>query len=520
MRRNQDQHSSDSSTIEAALNAMDVHELRAFVRETLPSLEATAYACFVDALLSRSACYDSGFVPPRPSDANIEEIEAFAKAARQVGFAEPTKVDAYLRQATHAFLAKDYRAAFRIFRELLIPLGVCDFHVGQDETLDEVLTVDPHSCASQYVVSMYMTSTTRVRAQAVRSAIEEMDGVGFFWQPLREMERTAVEALPDFDDFIVRWKELIEASVKDAVHCSWDSTEDRWLREAVQRTNGPDGLAKLARASKQTGDLRAWCRSLVEAKDWKGALNAYEESARLVSDDSLVLGDFLDGAALAEQQIGSEQLPTRLEQAWRMAPSMPRLRRWLGCSAVKQELLKRVSQALVQVPKQAHRQQALLFVLGNDVLAAARLLASANGLGWSIDDHPGHLLFPLFLSLIGNLDVPHQPELDFEVRFLDTDPKGPQLETPSVADLIRLAGIQAPEDPETLGALINSMRTAAYKRIAGVTQHKRRRHYEHAASLALACAKIDRSTDTAAWFDGIRKEFRRFPALQRAFDRV
>jgi hypothetical protein len=60
-----------------------------------------------------------------------------------------------------------------------------------------------------------------------------------------------------------------------------------------------------------------------------------------------------------------------------------------------------------------------------------------------------------------------------------------------------------------------AMRKAAEKRIAGVTEKKRRRYYGHAASLALVCAQLDRTADGMQWFADIRDEYRRYPALQR-----
>jgi hypothetical protein len=82
-----------------------------------------------------------------------------------------------------------------------------------------------------------------------------------------------------------------------------------------------------------------------------------------------------------------------------------------------------------------------------------------------------------------------------------------------VADLNRLAGNQPPTDPPTRAAVIKTLRAAAEKRIAGVTENKRRRHYDHAAALALACAEVDGGG--AKWLEGIRDEYRRYPALQR-----
>lgn len=76
-----------------------------------------------------------------------------------------------------ALLGKNYDAAFRIFRALLIPVGKVDIDLGQHEMLDEVLGVDPAVCATQYVVSMYMTSASKNRGKAVLSAIDEMQGI-------------------------------------------------------------------------------------------------------------------------------------------------------------------------------------------------------------------------------------------------------------------------------------------------------------------------------------------------------
>lgn len=453
----------DASSSEAALDAMNADELRSLIRDMLPWFDEALQARFANALVDQAARNGSGWVPQGPTDAVVNEVEAFAEAAKRIGYAEPSEVDAYLRDGFNAFLGKNYHAAFRIFRALLIPVGNVDIDLGQHEMLDEVLGVDPAACAAQYVAAMYMTSTPKNRGKAVLTAIDEMHGIGHFWEPLRELERVAIEPLPDLDDFL----------------------------------------------------LRAWCRALVEAADWQAALAAYDEAAELVSDKEYARGDFLDGAALAAQELRRKDLPVRLERAWREAPSMVRLHRWLGSSNTRKVLLGRVGEALAAVPKHAHRQRALLHILGADFGAAAKLLASAKGLGWSSGDHPGHLLFPVFVSLLGGVELPGEPGRDLDELSLLSDRDEPRLAMPEVIDLSRLAGIQSPTDPATREAVIKSLRTAVEKRIAGVTENKRRRHYGHAASLALACAQVDSSTAGTQWLEGIRDEYRRYPALQR-----
>ena len=43
-----------------------------------------------------------------------------------------------------------------------------------------------------------------------------------------------------------------------------------------------------------------------------------------------------------------------------------------------------------------------IHVLHGELEPAARLLAAAPGLGWSSGEHPGHLLLPLFMRLLGS----------------------------------------------------------------------------------------------------------------------
>ena len=509
----------DTSTTEVALDAMDATELRALIRDIIPWLDESTHARLVNALVERAARNASGWVPDGPNAAVVADILAFAEAAARVGYADPSEVDDYLRKGSNAFLRKDYRAALEIFRALLIPIGNVDIDLGQHEMLDEVLGVNVADCASQYVVSMYMTATPQNRGTTVLSAIDDMQGVGHFWEPLREMERVTVEPMPELDLFLGQWRNLVEERRVEVRSNDWDTDEDRWLREVVARTEGPDGLARVARATKRTDDLSAWCRAVVETGDWKASLAAHDEAAELVIDETFSRGDFLDGAALAAQELARRDLPKRLERAWREAPSMVRLRRWLGTSKTKRVLNQRVAEAHSATPRQAHRQRALLRVLESDFCAAAKLLAAAPGLGWSSADHPGHLIFPLFCRMLGDLTSFQIESCDLDDFSSFADRDEPRLLTPEIPALLEQAAVAAPANGKTRTAVFKAMRKTAEKRIEGVTENKRRRHYRHAASLAAACVAVDRTPAAVEWMTALRDQYRRFSALQREFDR-
>ena len=507
---------------------MDAEDLRDLVHDMLLELEERPYERVVNDLIDRAARNEAGWTPGGPSDESVAEIISFAKAAIRTGQADPSDVDDYLRQGSNAFLGKDYPSTIAIFRALLPPIGSADIYLGQHELVDEVLGADVSTCAAQYIVSIYMTTQPDRRAESVCAAIDEMRGIGHFWEPLRELEQVAVEPLPDLEEFLPSWRALIEENASGERRNDWDTDSDRWLREVVRRLEGAAGLARVARSTRRADDLRAWCRTLAGAGDWKAALPAYEEAAEIVADKEHQRGEFLDGAALAAQELGFEDLPDRLERAWREAPSLLRLRRWLGSARSKAEVRTRAAQALESCPNQAHRQRSLLHLILGDHQAAAERLAAAPGLGWSRGEHPGHLSFPVFHALLAGTDPARLAGIDLssargtgfdELDAMTSRRDEPRLDFPGFAEILALAGIEGPENDKARRAVIEAMRTAAEKRVAGVTEHKRRRYYGHAAELVAACAAADPSPESTRWVAEIRAEYRRYPALRREFDK-
>ena len=517
------------SDLDTALATMSAEALREVVHEVLLELDDRAHARVVASLIARVVRTGVGWAPAPVTDEQVTEVLAFVKAAERIGQADPSEVDEYLRRGSAAFLRKDYASAQRIFGALLPPIGERNIDLGQHELVDEVLGADVAECAAQYVVSSYMLAPVAERAEAVRAAIDEVHGVGHFWEPLRELERVAVEPLPDLDAFLPRWRALIENKPAAKRTSDWDTEEDRWLREVVQRLEGAEGLAKVARTTKRADDLRAWCKSLVEAKDWPTALKAFCEAAELVTDKDYARGEFLDGAALAAQSLERKDLASHFERAWRASPSMSRLRRWLGCASTKAALGKRVGEALEACPKQASRQRALLHLLSHDFAAAAKLLASAPGLGWSNGEHPGHLVFPLFAQLLGASRTAARRDLEpilhrgadlDELEAMTADPEEPRLTTPEVDALLGLAGVAGISEATSRRAALAAMKKAAESRVAGVTEQKRRRHYGHAAELVATCVACDKTDETKRWAAALQAEYKRFPALRDELERA
>lgn len=120
----------------------------------------------IDSPMARAARGDAGWKPSRPSSRIVNDARSFADAAQQGGHADPDDVSEYLRLASKAFLSSDHASARAVFEALLIPISTVDIDLGQHELVDDVLSVDVHTCLAQYVTSVYTT------ASAVFKAIE------------------------------------------------------------------------------------------------------------------------------------------------------------------------------------------------------------------------------------------------------------------------------------------------------------------------------------------------------------
>jgi hypothetical protein len=339
------------------------------------------------------------------------------------------------------------------------------------------------------------------------------------------MEAVSAAPLPDLQSFLPVWAEKLR-SVKSAAR-DWEDAHDRRLREAVTRAEGVPGLGRLARTSRRPEVVRAWCEAVRETGDWKDALRAYEEATQLVSSP-VWRGDFLDGAALAAERLGLQDRTERLEVAFRQAPSLVRMLRWLTSDEPGTEALrKRASSMLRDARPKSPSVRGVLHLVAADIPSAAAVLAKAPGLGWSDDGHPGHHLFRAFATLLGVAAAPAMQPLD-EPDLLDqidgafgSEGSASKLSIPSFADVLRRSSVASALTPADRAAMRDAMRAAAITRVDGVLGDKRRRQYVHAAALVACCAELDQRngsdrTHSPDWVATLRRRTSRFPAFQTA----
>jgi hypothetical protein len=515
--------------IDRALEAMSAPELRAAVRAVLEELGEDVRASVVDALIARATKATLGWRPARPSLRIVEEAKSFAEAARHIGHADPDDVTEHLRRATKAFLAGDHASAKALFEAILPPIASGDIDLGQHELVEEVLGVDPRTCVAQYVTSVYTTTPLRNRADAMVRALGQVEGVGTLLSPIKDMEDASAGVLPDLRAFLPLWVKRLQRfrPSKD----EWETEHERWLREAVFRADGVGGLERIARKTKRPRACLAWYEALADQGDWTGALGACDVAARMVRQ-SHWRGELLDGAALAAKELGRPDLGKRLEAAWRTAPTMTRLLRWLAVDGDEYERIRsKATRSLTRCPKTAARQIGLLRVLVGDVTGAAAVLAKSPGLGWSDPDHPGHTLFPLLAITLSNGTIGGASVTELEATGRDPleslavpdEGQKPRLSTPSIMVLIQSVRPSiALTDPDR-DAVIDAMRIAAEKRTEGILRNSRRQHYGHAALLVascVACAPKSRASELLRWAADLRQQYWRRHAFREELARA
>lgn len=126
--------SSSMSVVDEALDAMSAEQLRELVRAMLPWVDAATRARLMNQVVDRAARGGSEWAPSAPRASDVARIEAFAAAAVRAAHAEPASFDEHLREGNHAFLARDYAAAHRVFAALLVPLANGRVYLGGSES--------------------------------------------------------------------------------------------------------------------------------------------------------------------------------------------------------------------------------------------------------------------------------------------------------------------------------------------------------------------------------------------------
>lgn len=444
------------------------------------------------------------------------------------------EMDSLFVGAAHAFVAGDLTLALDAYRGLLDAF-LLDEEVGTfcgTSPATEMVTTDLTEAKARAVRATYEITPPDQRVDAVAIAMSKWRYIGDV-VGLGAVADARIGALPGIDRFLDDWI----ARLRPRPGGSLAADDRALLVEAAAWREGAAGVGVLAHdhgpdvpelfvdwvdalsTAGRPSDAAAACRYAL------GAMPSHGEARAQIAEHL---------AALATQPADRVFCA---REAWRAAPTTPRLRR-LVTTADRATIDEEVNE--LDKTRAPARLAAGLLVLAGRVDDAAALLRPADPLGWGGHDHPGPLVLPILLmaavsaretqpslpgatSLLTAVDLAGWHDLHHLVEDA-YDGRGPiDEDEPRELSALLIECIHLlPTTPEQRARWLALARAVADARVDAIVQAKHRGAYDRAAHVAVATAEAvalaEGTPVAAAAITTLRDRYPRHVAFRAALD--
>ncbi len=469
-----------------AVRAMDAKALRSFLTTFGLSLPRDASEEFQLSLLE-FAVRASKSVAFLSEDSELaSDAQQWAKSARKSGEFVPAEMMALLRRTRRQVLAGRVEASRKVYELVIKTL------------LDLEFECEPESFAGSYLVTVYEQEDAH-RISAMQAAVESLIELGGVSTPLALLEKAAIRPLVGFDAFLVDWAKATLEQAESSIGPANNSI----VREAFERIEGTDGLARLARQSNDVGSYREWISRLTRAGQLHDALAA-------VAEGTSKLPDAFGRAMLHDLAV---VLHARLDHGGEMVaaardglladPNVQRLAVFAGINEPSAAELAVRLQSLGRIPF-SRRMTALANALAGNKSALLEDLVGSDG-DWDNDDHPTIICFSALavsvserratkavsarLGRVFGAVEGDAVNVALEWRgFKAPTAPGFELPTPDLAPL--LARALRPANADDVVERVRSLRIAAATRTADVIRERKRDKFDQAAILLVVAAEL------------------------------
>lgn len=511
-----------------ALDALTPDELRARITRWCAAQDEPTRDSLLRAL--RAA-------PPEPSLG--DDVARYVAAATRAGVGSANEARALLSRADAAYEGGAYAEARRAWEALFGALAAGAFSLdGAERAGDALPGLD--RATSRYLVSVYETSPAS-REPSVWDALAVAHALSPVRDPLAAMASAAPSPLAGFDDFAQGWTVRLEYADPSPRTGAFETEHERWLREAVARTRGADGLRALAMRTGRPAVFDAWISALRSEGRADDALSATATAMLTVRDGS-------HRARYAERRVRlalslgrTEDAHHALRDAWRAEPTVPRLLRVATFGDPPSHVLvERVRSLQVEVPASDERLAGVVALVLGSYDDAVRILAASRGLGWSDPRHAGHALFAAVAkTLLGRMHTASSlPRVGFCIGVgrpppdavtppstaIAEDDALPPLPEAHLGEVLDRALRLHPVNDAVRRAMLDALRKAALRRAEESTSSQRRSAYDHAASLVTVCAEAHAAAGDAQgarmFLAMVQTQFRGQAALIRTLHSV
>lgn len=491
-----------------ALDRLDVDDLRAFMWR-VASKSAADEDSLAFTLVEFAARKLEGAPWGEDDPTLADDAERWARAAKRKLRLDPSEIAALTLRARRQLLCGRAGAARRCYETIFAI--VLELELASVEPDTPPVTVIPQGVFGSYLVSVYEDTEAAERVEAVLDAVVRLGIVGSLNAPLRMLEEHAIKPLPDFARFVEAWATTLENETNREGRPVVDpfSPIEALLAEALEKSEGLDGVARMARRARDLAHYRTWMTRLAEKSEWRAALDVTEEAVSALEDDherTTVLDAGVAVAAKCEDMTRASELA---ERALSTVPTYARFARWLLLdSPDREKLLGRVRRAEARADIMTPRMKTLVCALLGAFTDVGALLLDAEE-DWDDDENAGPLAYPSLLvafyggpkgtpiaskicaPLFSNrrrLAQPTSPDTPNEGRFFAAAELPTPIVGPAIVDALReVEGSRQHSDH--LFALPELLREVASRRAAAVTSNRVRPAYESTALLIVSAAE-------------------------------
>jgi hypothetical protein len=531
----------DQSEFDRAFAAIPADRLREYVRSFVLGLDDRPQILFLDGLVANAVRFNPEYSPRRVDDARlIDDASHWAGERQQRSPVAIPRLDFLLERTSRQFMSGNYDQALQAWE--CIFSGIEMWSQNQPGVLesDKHLVNSLSRAAVRYLVCVWMTTEVVERANAILNACWSVAVFVWLRDPPQQIRDEAPRiVLDEIDAFESEWQQTLTRFIEQERSQNAEKADVReelsWLAKSLARSGGADGIAVMARLSREPVTWEEWIKRLVADERWGDIGPAVDEAIQ-------ALGASLFTSRLADVAAGASRLMQDharaadwSRRAFLAEPTLTRLLIWRQLSfdagadpspSFGIELQRTRS----RLPS---RVAALMLLLTGHWSIAAGMLNDCTGLGWSAQTHPGPLLFAGLLQVLHNWSLlPRDPEESSPGNVLTDalrmDEQSALLRPPGIDDLdgSLLPPFRLPEpivetlpprdaaqaihevmsdyplDANVVEELIESLRNAALGRLRAVLQRGHRRAYADTAALLMAIVEalilLDRRMEARA----------------------
>jgi hypothetical protein len=242
------------------------------------------------------------------------------------------EADELFDRAHEAMLAGYHELAKKAYARLfdILDMGEEPGHLPGSPDPQQMLDIDLAEARAGYLRSVYFSSPPPKRpAEMLHSMERFLYYIGDEFN-LRSVINTGREPLPDFDQFLPKWIDLLKKMNQRQANYL--------LREAVGLSGGTSALARLAREEgyRYPRAYVDWIKALEKDGDFRSMLQAAKEGLTNIPVDLLVRAEIAEGMVRAGEHL--QDIETQLagwQQAFYSNPSLSYLLSLLSAAEQK-----------------------------------------------------------------------------------------------------------------------------------------------------------------------------------------